>query len=76
MVIYTCTPIMLLSPSCTMGEDFYWICQGLAVRTCMCACSGANSTAKNVDGKTAKDVAELNNQTDVVDRFQSGKASS
>jgi len=42
----------------------------------MGACSGATSTAKNVDGKTAKDVAELNNQTDVVERFQTGKASS
>ncbi len=39
-------------------------------------CSGANSTAKNVDGKTAKDVAELNNQTDVVDCFSNDKASS
>ncbi len=42
----------------------------------MFVCSGANSTAKNVDGKTAKDVAELNNQTDVVERFHSSKASS
>lgn len=38
------------------------------------ACSGASCTAKNLDGKTAVEVAQLNNQNSIVALFEKEKA--
>ena len=62
-------PVIVTPACCITGGE------GATISSiCFCLCSGANSTAKNVDGKTAKDVAELNSQTDVVERFDNYKA--
>ena len=76
MGIYHGSIIMPVLYEVHQGEDHSDCVADACYKGFKRVCSGANSTAKNVDGKTAKDVAELNSQTDVVERFQSDKASS
>ncbi len=41
---------------------------------CICTRRGADKEAKNLDGKTALEVAELNEQQEVIDALKNAKA--
>ncbi len=59
-----------LCSNCVLGTSLQRVCFAGCDQVGNCMRSGASCTAKNLDGKTAVEVAQLNNQNSIVAIFE------